>query len=87
MGTLTDQPVMQTIGEDANDCSTVTVSCTTPNVGDDILFFWSDAGADRGTSSDVTTVVRTLTCDANADLISTEGGLSGVVDSVECKTV
>uniref|UniRef100_A0AC35FW16 Ig-like domain-containing protein n=1 Tax=Panagrolaimus sp. PS1159 TaxID=55785 RepID=A0AC35FW16_9BILA len=82
----TDQPVTQTAGTNGDGCRTITVTCTSATAGSQVVFFWTQQGADRGTSQGVTTVTRTLVCDANGDLILTEPapGGSGIVDEVQC---
>ncbi|KAH7727879.1 hypothetical protein AAVH_04123 [Aphelenchoides avenae] len=81
------QPVTQTRGTDANGCDTVTLSCNGPTGTSDTIFRWFENGVDRGVSTDgpnTGSVSRTLTCNAQGQLVLTENGVSGVVTQVEC---
>uniref|UniRef100_A0AC34FCW9 Ig-like domain-containing protein n=1 Tax=Panagrolaimus sp. ES5 TaxID=591445 RepID=A0AC34FCW9_9BILA len=85
-GAGTDQPISQTLSTNSDGCVTLTISCSAPTPGGQIVLFWTEQGADRGTSTGMGSVSRPLVCNANGDLILTEpvtGGM-GVVDQVEC---
>uniref|UniRef100_A0AC34F6M8 C6 domain-containing protein n=1 Tax=Panagrolaimus sp. ES5 TaxID=591445 RepID=A0AC34F6M8_9BILA len=85
-GSGDDEPIIQTPGTDANGCKTLTISCTTPKVGETITYLFTNDGNDLGTLTDTTTISRTLTCDENGDYLLTEGTDTLAVDSVECIT-
>ncbi|KAI6232514.1 hypothetical protein M3Y95_00493900 [Aphelenchoides besseyi] len=83
-----DQPVTQTQGTDpTSGCRTLTVFCAGTSTTSDVILLWTLSGADQGSSTDgaaTGSITRTLTCDANGQLILTDNGFTGVVDTVEC---
>uniref|UniRef100_A0A914DLA5 C6 domain-containing protein n=1 Tax=Acrobeloides nanus TaxID=290746 RepID=A0A914DLA5_9BILA len=79
-----DQPVTQTIGTNANGCTTDTITCNNPNAAGQVIFQFFNNGVDMGTDSGTGTVTDTLVCNAQGQLVLTLNGASSVVTDVEC---